>query len=98
MILLGHRLTFARQNAGLSIGQAAALLGTKPRFIKDCEADKFDIAEDRYLAEEFAELYEVSLAWLCTGTAKDLSEWAPQLEKLKEPARTKVTKLLESMP
>lgn len=69
----GTRLKLGREQAGLSVGQAAVLLGVSSRLLRAVEgtepshsqADLAAVLTFRFdKAEEAADLYGVSLAWL----------------------------------
>lgn len=56
-----HRLTRARDRAGLSLGQAAKLLDLTRGELEDMEAEPTLLADD---AARFAEVYGVNVEWL----------------------------------
>jgi transcriptional regulator with XRE-family HTH domain len=60
-----HRVTLARERAGLSLGQAAKLLGVTRSELLAIEEEPILSAVD---AERFAELYAVNVEWV-TGQA-----------------------------
>lgn len=72
--LIAERLRDAREQAGLSQGQAAKLLGMHRPTISEIEAGRRRLAADELTG--FAELYGVSVAWLAgtRGDTPDLSD------------------------
>lgn len=101
MSSVAERLRIAREQAGLSQGQVARILGLHRPTISEIEAGR-----RRVTAEEtatFARLYEVSVAWL-TGSEEadnDIDDRvrlaARELAKLKSEDLDKILKLLATM-
>lgn len=101
MSALHERLRIAREHAGLSQGQVAKLLDLHRPTVSEIEAGR-----RRVQAEElnrFADLYEVSIAWL-TGTESNDAEIddrvrlaARDLTKLKSEDLDKVLRLLATI-
>jgi transcriptional regulator with XRE-family HTH domain len=61
-IRIGARLRAAREEAGLSQGQAAKLLGTHRPTISEIEAGRRRVQADEL--SQFAKMYHVSVSWL----------------------------------
>lgn len=59
---LHRRLRFARENSGLSQGQAARKLDMHRPTISEIEAGRRKVSADEI--KEFADLYDVTLEWL----------------------------------
>jgi transcriptional regulator with XRE-family HTH domain len=100
MSSLGERLRWAREQAGLSQGQVARMLGMHRPTVSEIEAGRRRVpAEELAL---FAQTYEVSVAWLA-GTEGDddiddrVKLAARELAKLKPDDLEKVLKLLSTM-
>ena len=101
MSSVAERLRIAREQAGLSQGQVARILGLHRPTISEIEAGR-----RRLTAEEtatFARLYEVSVAWLTGSEEADndiddrLRLAARELAKLKSEDLDKILKLLATM-
>lgn len=101
MNTVAERLRLAREQAGLSQGQVARMLGLHRPTISEMEAGR-----RRVTAEEsatFARVYEVSVAWL-TGSEDSDNEVddrvrlaARELAKLKPKDLDNILKLLATM-
>ena len=94
---ISDRLRYAREQAGLSQGQAARLLHCFPQKLICLELGKQQLTVHEL--KEFAELYHVSAAWLLgERTEADLDpRWVERLAKLPESDRQKLTKLLTAI-
>ena len=57
-----HRCALARKHAGLSLGQAAKLLGVDRAVVEQIEATPIVDREDR--AKQMADVYGVRIEWL----------------------------------
>lgn len=64
---LGRRARWARENAGLSIGQIAALLSVSRAAIERYELDYLDRRLTIHLTAHLPGYYGVSFRWLTTG-------------------------------
>ena len=97
---LGERLRLAREQAGLSQGQVARMLGMHRPTISEIEAGR-----RRVTAEElatFARTYEVSVTWLTGLEADDEVDdrvrlAARELAKLRRQDLDKILRLLATM-
>lgn len=74
--LIAQRMKLAREQAGLSQGQAAKLLDLHRPTISEIEAGNRRVAADELA--RFAELYGVSVTWL-TGARDEADLSDPQL-------------------
>ncbi len=70
MNTLAERLRAAREQAGLSQGQVAAKLKMQRPTISEIEAGRRKVTAEE--AGAFAELYDVSVAWLINGKEADV--------------------------
>ena len=98
---IAERLRLAREQAGLSQGQVAKILGLHRPTISEMEAGRRRVTSDETVT--FARLYEVSVAWL-TGSEETDNEIddrvrlaARELAKLKSEDLDKILKLLATM-
>lgn len=92
------RLKRAREQAGLSQGQVASLLGYKRPTISEIEAGRRKVRADEL--EQFAEMYDVEETWLLGVTAVEdpiVELAARELAKLKKEDIETVLDLLKSM-
>jgi len=96
-----HRLALARQRAGLSLGQAAQMLGMQRPALEQLEAGP---TPDELTCARLARLYEVNIPWL----RGDVPERAPESElsrvvctrggPLSEHDRDELLSLIASLP
>lgn len=95
------RLRAAREQAGLSQGQAARLLDMHRPTISEIEAGRRRIQVEELA--QFAKLYKVSMSWLTSEAADDgavdprVELAARELRKLKQDDLDRVLRLLSSM-
>jgi transcriptional regulator with XRE-family HTH domain len=95
------RLRAAREQAGLSQGQAARLLDMHRPTISEIEAGRRRVQVDEL--SHFAKLYKVSVSWLTSEAADDdavdprVELAARELSKLKQDDLDRVLRLLASM-
>ena len=97
---IARRLALARQQAGLSQGQVAKLLGVHRPTISEIESGRRRVA-----AEELAQLasiYGVDATWLTSGSSGDeyedrISLAARELSKLKQDDLDRVVALLKTL-
>lgn len=101
-IALAGRLKEARKLAGLSQGQVASILELHRPSISEIESGNRRVSAQEL--SKFAEIYDVSTAWLLGNTADALSIDDPKLElaarelaKLKPNDLSKLLKLLAAM-
>jgi transcriptional regulator with XRE-family HTH domain len=96
---IAERLRAAREQAGLSQGQVAKILGYQRPTISEIEAGRRRVAADEL--PKFAEIYDVTVAWLMqtdseeTDPAVELA--ARELAKLRPDDFGRVMKLLQSL-
>lgn len=96
---IGARLRLAREQAGLSQGQIARLMGYHRPTISEIEAGRRKVASDELLA--FARHYGVSVSWLLDHSdeqqdpAVELA--ARELSKLKKEDLDRFLRILRSM-
>lgn len=67
--MIGARLRFARQQAGLSLSQAAKLLDTTPAELDRKEKGILFLPDSFLELAQFATVYDVSEKWLREGGA-----------------------------
>lgn len=94
-----HRSRLARERAGLSIGQAAKLLGVDRGVIRQIEAAPIVDREDR--AKQMAELYGVNVPWLLGEAPQHDYAWVdktPGGDKLSSNDRDTIAEFAASMP
>jgi transcriptional regulator with XRE-family HTH domain len=98
---LSERLRFAREQAGLSQGQVAKVLGMHRPSISEIEAGRRRVGAEEMT--EFARVYDVSISWL---SGSDENEDMPdarvrlaarELAKLKSADLDRVLSLLATM-
>lgn len=65
MTKLSKKLKTARENAGLSQGQVAKILGIHKLTVDEIEADRRDVSSDELA--KFSDIYEVSIEWLMSS-------------------------------
>ena len=98
---IAERLRMAREQAGLSQGQVARLLGKHRPTISEIEASRRRVSAEE--VGEFADLYEVSASWLLgrEGDSTELRDRvqlaARELAKLRPDDLDRVLSLLGSM-
>ncbi len=98
---LAQRLRTAREHAGLSQGQIAKMLEMHRPTISEIEAGRRKVSAEE--VTRFAEIYEVSMAWLTGTEAEDeklddrVTLAARDLTKLKTEDLDKVLRLLSTM-
>ena len=98
---IAERLKLARQQAGLSQGQVARLLGKHRPTISEIEAGRRRVSAEE--VRDFADLYEVSASWLLgeEGDSTELHDRvqlaARELAKLQPADLDRVLSLLGSM-
>jgi transcriptional regulator with XRE-family HTH domain len=98
---LYERLRMARENAGLSQGQVAKLLGKHRPTVSEIEAGRRRVSAEELAI--FARAYDVSLTWL-TGERHVGEEFddrvmlaARELSKLKSDDLDSIVRLIKSM-
>ena len=97
---LAGRLKLAREQAGLSQGQVAKLVGLHRPSISELEAGRRKVSAEELA--KFAEIYGVEMTWL-TGTASHAVDEARvelaarELAKLKREDLDRVLQLLASL-
>lgn len=95
------RLRLAREQAGLSQGQVAKMLGVHRPTISEIEAGRRRVAAEELA--DFSRIYEVSVAWLTGSEADDdgvddrVKLAARELAKLRPEDLDKVLRLLSTM-
>jgi len=99
---IAARVRLAREQAGLSQGQVAKLLELHRPTISEIEAGRRRVSAEELAA--FAKLYDVSIAWLATGTssldtkhADRIQLAARELSKLKPDDMNAVLNLLRTL-
>lgn len=99
---VANRLKEARKMAGLSQGQAAALLNLHRPAISEIEAGNRRVSVEELT--KFAEIYDVTAAWLLGEAPEQLETDDPRLElaarelgKLKSDDLDRLMRLLASM-
>ena len=97
---IGRRLALARQQAGLSQGQVAKLLGVHRPTISEMESGRRRVAADELA--QLASIYSVDVTWLTSGTSGGESEdritlAARELSKLKPDDLDRVMALLKTL-
>jgi transcriptional regulator with XRE-family HTH domain len=95
---LHTRLRLAREQAGLSQGQVAKLLGYHRPTISEIEAGRRKVTTDEI--STFARHYGITTRWLLSETSEHdpLVELAArELSKLKKPDLEKFLRILQSM-
>ena len=101
MSTISERMRLAREQAGLSQGQVAKMLGMHRPTISEIEAGRRRITADELTT--FSRIYEVSVSWLMTGDdANDeiddrVKLAARELAKLKPADLDKVLRVLATM-
>lgn len=100
--IIGARLRSARENAGLSQGQVAKLLGVHRPTVSEMEAGNRRVSADEL--SQLAEIYEVSVDWLVRGLDEDpdpnrdrVELAARELLKLKSEDLDRVLGLIQSL-
>lgn len=92
-----ERAKFARENAGLSIKQAAQLAELRSRWLEAFE--KGEAATHNETLVCLANIYKVSRDWLIFGTARRLPESELQMvNKLPKANQLLMLNILESLP
>lgn len=98
---LASRLRFAREQAGLSQGQVAVMLGLHRPAISEIEAGRRRVAAEEL--RQLSRIYDASLSWLADGTPeqdldRDRVELAARkLSKLKPEDLDRVIELLNAL-
>ena len=99
---IADRLKEARKLAGLSQGQVAKMLGLHRPSVSEIETGNRRVAADELA--RFAEIYDVSVAWLLCEAPETLDIQDPRLElaareltKLKPDDLDRLLKLLAAM-
>ncbi len=97
---IARRLALARQQAGLSQGQVAKLLGVHRPTVSEMEAGRRRVAADELA--QLAAFYGVDASWLTSGTSGNESEdrialAARELSKLKPDDLDRVMGLLKTL-
>lgn len=100
--LIAARLREARKMAGLSQGQVAKMLGLHRPTVSEIEAGNRRVSAEEL--SQFAEIYDVTVAWLLAETAEQLESDDPRLQlaarelsKLKPDDLNRLLRLLASM-
>ena len=97
---IAQRLRTAREQAGLSQGQVAKMLGLHRPIISEIEAGRRKISAEEL--SKIADIYEVSINWI-SSTQEDnkiadrVKLAARDLSKLKEEDLDKILRLLSSI-
>jgi transcriptional regulator with XRE-family HTH domain len=96
---IAERLRAAREQAGLSQGQVAKIIGFQRPTISEIEAGRRRVAAEEL--PRFADIYDVSVSWLMRSDSKDADPAvelaARELAKLKPDDFGRVMKLLQSL-
>lgn len=97
---IGVRLKTAREQAGLTQGQVAKLLGLHRPSVSEMEAGRRGVSADELAT--LAETYGVSVNWLLEGEAGDVSRVryemaARQLSSMKDEDIDQLMQLLASL-
>jgi transcriptional regulator with XRE-family HTH domain len=99
---VGHRLRWAREQAGLSQGQIAKMLGFHRPTISQIEAGQRNVRSDE--VARFAEIYEVKEGWIIKGDSfvdddddPRIEVAARELRKLRKADLDKVFRLIKVM-
>ena len=98
---IGEKLRIARENSGLSQGQAAKLIGFHRPTISEIEAGRRKVSTDEL--KVFADIYQVSIDWLLGELEGDkeierrLQLVARELSTLSQSDLDKVVNLLSSI-
>lgn len=101
MTTIAERLRLAREQAGLSQGQVAKMLGKHRPTISEIEAGRRRVSAEELAI--FARTYDVSTAWLTgmeaidTGIDEKVQLAARELSKLKPEDFDKVLRILNMM-
>jgi transcriptional regulator with XRE-family HTH domain len=93
-----ERLRIAREQAGLSQGQTAKLLNYHRPTISEIEAGRRKVSSNELT--KFAQIYDVSVAWLVNDSEKadpKVELAARELSKLKKDDLDKILDLLKSL-
>lgn len=75
---IGDRLRWAREQAGLSQGQAAKLLSMHRPTVSQIEAGSRSLKAEE--VSQFAELYDISSVWLLQGDDESSSNADPRIQ------------------
>lgn len=99
-VAIAARLKAAREQAGLTQGQVAKLLGLHRPSVSEIEAGRRGVSADELII--LADTYGVSVAWLLDGEAGDVSRVryemaARKLSNLKEEDIEQLMQLLASL-
>jgi transcriptional regulator with XRE-family HTH domain len=93
------RLRLARENAGLSQGQVAKILGLHRPSISEAEAGRRKVSTEELV--ELARIYGVSISWLAGTETKDndpkIELAARELAKLRPEDLDRLLQLLRTM-
>ncbi len=93
------RLRLARENAGLSQGQVAKMLGLNRPSISEAEAGRRKVSTKELV--ELARIYDVDIAWLAGSETKEddprIELAARELAKLRSEDLDRLLQLLSSM-
>lgn len=98
---VGPRLRLARENAGLSQGQVAKMLGLHRPSVSEMEAGNRRISAEELV--QLAEIYEVSIDWLTRGADEQSPDQARielaarELTKLRREDLDRVLDLLQTL-
>jgi len=96
---IAKRLRLAREQAGLSQGQVAQLMGFQRPTVSEIEAGRRRVSAEEL--SHLADLYEVSVSWLAkeeTEVGDPAAELAArELSKLKKEDLDRVLKLLRTL-
>jgi transcriptional regulator with XRE-family HTH domain len=92
-ITIGKRITWARDTAGLKIGQAARLLDTTPDRLLAIEQDRISPSPDELKLFEMK--YDVDLKWLKTGIERPVD--VPMSHHMSEEDREATRRLFARM-
>lgn len=96
---LAQRLRLAREQAGLSQGQVAKILGLQRPSISEIEAGRRKVSADELA--QFSTIYDVSVSWLATNQSEvpdpAVELAARELTKLKKEDLDRVLQLLRTL-
>ncbi len=98
-IAIATRLRAARENAGLSQGQVAKLLGIHRPTVSEIEAGHRKVSAEEL--SQFAKVYDVSISWLTNNNSEmpnpEVELAARELAKLKKEDLDALLQLLRTL-
>lgn len=96
---VASRLRAARENAGLSQGQVAKLLGLQRPAISEIEAGRRKVSAEELA--QLSEIYDISVSWATTGESEiedpSIELAARELKKLKKEDLNRLMQLLRTL-